>query len=1194
MSGRATISGGRQGEGVGAPANLIELLRALALGRPARTSHRFLSDDGEREISFTYGELDRRARAVGAWLQESGASGGRVLLLLPPGLEYVAAFFGCLYAGAVAVPAYPPRANRSLERLHSIAVEAEASAALTSRQILSKLTPALALAPALGSLRWAASEEIEDGRAELWREPEVTRETLAFLQFTSGSTANPKGVMVSHGNLLHNEEMIRRAFGQDERSVIVGWLPLYHDMGLIGNVLQPLYVGAECVLMSPVSFLQKPLRWLQAVSRFRATTSGGPNFAYDLCVRKTTPEERAALDLSSWRVAFNGAEPVRAETLRRFAEAFAPSGFRASAFQPCYGLAEATLLVTAAARDEGPALVRVAADALEQNRVVEAEADGEGVRALVGCGGSSQGQSLLVVNPETLVPCGPSEVGEIWVAGPSVAGGYWRRPEETAHTFGAYLRETGEGPFLRTGDLGFLRAGELFVTGRLKDLLIVRGRNLYPQDIERTAEESHAALRPGCGAAFAVEVAGEERVVVVQEVERGAGGRLPADALANVRQALGEEHDLQAHAVLLVKANSVPKTSSGKVRRRACREMFLRSEFEPLAEWREAATPPPGDAAAAAAGESPAPPSSLSNVEDVTNWLRARLAARLGLDAADIETACPVTRYGLDSLSAVEMSHSVETELGASLPHTSFLEGRSIADLAEEVARQTSGDEARAGRATDEAAADDSGLLSHGQKALWLLHRMAPESGAYNVARAVRVRGELDAESLRRAFQALAQRHAALRTTFEFDGGEPASRVHEDLPVDFASEDATRLSEAEVGARLGEEARRPFDLAAGPLLRVRLLKRAAGEHALLVVVHHIVSDFWSLAVMLGELGELYRAAREGAPPRLAPPEVGYADYVRWQTRLLEGPEGERLWSYWRGRLANLPPLDMPTDRPRPPAQTYVGASHAFRLGAELTARLRALGRERGATLYTTLLAAFNVLLSRYTGQRDLAVGTPTAGRARPAFSDVVGYFVNPVVVRSDLSGDPRFEDFLERTRRAALDAFAHQDYPFALLVRQLQPERDASRSPLFQAMFVLQQTQRLREEGVSALALGEAGARLRVGGLELESMTLDQRVAQFDLSLSVAETGDTLLASLEYNTDLFDPHTVQRLATHFRTLLEGITANPRRRLSRLPLLGEDERRQILRGWNDTAAPLPPHATLHGLFERQAERTPHAV
>src|SRR5689334_18947067 len=456
---------------------LVDLLRGRLPAESNRTVYTFLVDGETEEINLTYGELDARARAIAARLQHLGAYAERVLLLYPPDLEYIAAFFGCLYAGAVAVPIFAPRANRSLSRLQAIAADAEAKVVLTTSAVFARIEPFLAQVSELQAMHWLATDDLDDETVQEWTETHLDSDTLAFIQYTSGSTASPKGVMVSHGNILHNEKMIQSAFRQTEESVILSWLPLYHDMGLIGGVLQPLYVGARCILMSPVSFLQKPSRWLEAISRYRATTSGGPNFAYDMCVQKIDAARRAELDLSSWSVAFNGSEPVRAETLKQFANAFASCGFRPEAFFPCYGLAEATLFVSGNPLVRPPVIKTFAAESLARHRVEEQAAD-VGAQELVSCGATFLNQKTLIVNPETSMPCAPDEVGEIWIAGDSVAQGYWKRPDETQQIFRARLTGVSCETFLRTGDLGFRHDGELFVTGRLKDLIIIRGRNL--------------------------------------------------------------------------------------------------------------------------------------------------------------------------------------------------------------------------------------------------------------------------------------------------------------------------------------------------------------------------------------------------------------------------------------------------------------------------------------------------------------------------------------------------------------------------------------------------------------------------------------------------------------------------------------------------------------------------------------------
>ncbi|NEQ65639.1 MAG: fatty acyl-AMP ligase, partial [Symploca sp. SIO2D2] len=462
----------------------------------------------------------------------------------------------------------------------AIANDAQAKIALTATSILTDLDQRWSEQSALAPLKLIATDTIAANLREFELQP-VAPENLAFLQYTSGSTGDPKGVMVTHGNIIHNQQLIKQAFGHSERTIFVGWLPLFHDMGLIGNVLQPMYLGIPCILMPPLEFMIKPIRWLKAISKYRATTSGGPNFAYDLCVKKIKPEQLTDVDLSSWDLAFNGAEPLRSETLEQFGKKFTQCGFRYNAFYPCYGMAETTLLATGGDKKQKPVIQGVLARELERNSVASSEISWQETQLLVGCGRPYRfDKKVIIVNPDSFSRCSQEQVGEIWVAGGSVATGYWNRPSATKETFQAYLQDTGEGPFLRTGDLGFLLNGELFVTGRLKDVLIIRGGNYYPQDIELTVQKSHQALRANSGAAFMVELKGAKRLIVVQEVERSYLRKLDVDeVLGNIRQAVTAEHALQIYTTVLVKPGSIPKTSSGKIQRYACRKAFLDSNL---------------------------------------------------------------------------------------------------------------------------------------------------------------------------------------------------------------------------------------------------------------------------------------------------------------------------------------------------------------------------------------------------------------------------------------------------------------------------------------------------------------------------------------------------------------------------------------------------------------------------------------
>ena len=543
-----------------------------------------LAPDGEEVTGcLSFGDLDERARAVGAALQDGGVSQGPALLPYARGFDFVTALMGCFYAGVVAVPVHLPRPNRSPALLRAIAADARSTAVLTTSAHRSVLEQSLGRTLGPAERFWLNTDEVDSGWAGSLVSPKLSPESLAFLQYTSGSTTTPRGVMVSHGNLMHNLRVFQSAIGDAGRSCCVSWLPHYHDMGLIGGMLRNVYAGTTCILMEPTAFLQSPVRWLRAISRFRAGISGGPNFAYELCVRKVAPEQCADLDLSCWELAANGGEPVRPDTLERFAAAFAGIGFRREALFPCYGLAEATVFVTGGGSGPRPTSLAIRPDALEQNRVMPAPDGYPGAVELSGCGRPGPGDELVIVDPESLNPCPDDRIGEVWVRGPSIARGYWNRPVETERTFGARCSGGDGEPFLRTGDLGFLHDGQLFVTGRLKDLVIVRGRNLYPHDIELTVGHSHPSLSPEWGAAFTVAVDGEDRLVVVHELVRNSRRGADLDQVVrSIRQRVVESHDLSIHALVLVRPGGIPRTTNGKIRRTACRDLFRSGGLDSL------------------------------------------------------------------------------------------------------------------------------------------------------------------------------------------------------------------------------------------------------------------------------------------------------------------------------------------------------------------------------------------------------------------------------------------------------------------------------------------------------------------------------------------------------------------------------------------------------------------------------------
>jgi acyl-CoA synthetase (AMP-forming)/AMP-acid ligase II len=571
--------------GLAALPSLTALLRHRAAAQPEDRAYVALSDRGSEEAAIAFAELDRRAAAFAARLAGRVEPGARALLLFPMGIECLIAFFACLYAGIIAVPMMVPRRQSTRDSSASILADCEPRLALTTAELLSGTRGDLVGRLRHAGLEWVAVDET-DARAAVadFAAHEARRDDIAFLQYTSGSTSAPKGVMVSHGNLLANLEMIRIACGNTRASTYVSWVPLYHDMGLILNALQALYVGAKCVLIPPIAFLQRPWLWLRAIHDYRAEVAGGPNFAFDLCVDRQRPEQLAGIDLSCWKLAFVGAEPVHARTIERFTATFRPYGFDPQAMWPGYGMAEATLLISGGDRDAGPVVRSVSRAGLLQHQAAPPR-EAADAQAVVGCGRALAGEEIAIVDPESRERLGPDRVGEIWVAGPNVAQGYWRNLAETEATFRAQIAGEADRPWLRTGDLGFLDAsGELFITGRIKDVIIIRGANHYPQDIEDTVQQSHPALRRHGGAAFTV--AGDEngeQLVVAQEVERTERHRvLPAQLVAQVREAIVTEHDIVPYEIALLRPGALPKTTSGKIQRALARQLWLTGALDRL------------------------------------------------------------------------------------------------------------------------------------------------------------------------------------------------------------------------------------------------------------------------------------------------------------------------------------------------------------------------------------------------------------------------------------------------------------------------------------------------------------------------------------------------------------------------------------------------------------------------------------
>ncbi len=1111
---------------------LIELLRRRAAVDDGGPALRFLTDGETLGDTLDYRTLDQRARVIAAHLQSVAAPGDRALILLNSGPDYVASFFGCLYAGVIAVPAYPPEgmSRHHVERLQGMVADAGARLLLTDRSHRASVE---ALCIGRDGVDVIAVDTLSSTLAEAQRPHPTEGGDIAFLQYTSGSTANPKGIEVTHANLIDNQRMMVHGIGVTADDVLVSWLPLYHDMGLIAGLILPFFAGIPLVLMAPQHFLARPARWLEAVHRYGGTISGGPDFAFRLCCDRVSDKTLAGLDLRSWQFAFCGSEPVRADTMADFAARFAPAGLRRETLAPAYGLAEATLTMSCSPRPHAYVTLRVDQEALAAHRVVPS---GQGIE-LVSSGRPIRPHQLRIVDPETLESLGEGAVGEVWVTGGSVTRGYWRNPKATREAF----LDRGEGVWLRSGDLAFLHEGELFITGRRKDVIIIRGQNRYPQDIEKAVEAGVSGIRKGRVSAFAVEHDGRESIGVAVEIGRATQRKVAPEALVEaIDRVVADEQQEPAALVALLEPGTLPKTTSGKLQRSACRDRLASGELQ---AWHLYRRPSAGDGA-----QDREPPRDGTEQRLAVIWTEL-------LDCGPIGRGDQFLALGGHSLLAMQAIDRIRAEFSVELPLREIFAPRSLAELAarlDAAPRQAP----EAGLPPVTAVPRQAEMpLSLAQQRLWLAERLAGEAArsAYNLTGQLRLTGPLSRPALDRALAGLLARHEILRTAYPEDAdGVPVARVDAEAILSLPEIDLSALDPARREARLAEieaeEARRPFDLAAAPLLRATLQRLGPAEHSLLLGLHHIVADGWSIGVLIDDLGALYRAALEHGPADLAPLPVQYLDYALWQRRLLQGEGLERQKAFWRDRLAGVPHrLELPADHPRPAVASQAGDSVRFSLPGPLVARLEALGHARGGTLFMVLLAAFEALLHRLTGATDFVVGTDVAGRPRRELDRLVGFFVNVLPLRARPAAALPFAELLDRVREDSLQAFEQPLLPFDQIVEAAGTARDRARNPLVQVLFVLQSAPR---------------GRFGVDGLTAELRPAQAHGSKFDMALFLDPLGSRAAQGLEgewvFATDLFARPRVGRLVAAWTALLEQIAETPDRSLSGFTLPSLEE------------------------------------
>ncbi len=1109
----------------------VDLLEANAQRFGDKAAVHFLADGRAISDTVTFGQLHERAQTFASTLQHRYVPQARVLLMLPTGIDYVQTFCACLYADLIAVPMFPPpsRKPRHLDRVRNVVADAAPSLILCEapmHEVLRELVDALHIETDILTVE---DLRLAQPAAASWQRPASDGNAVAFLQYTSGSTGTPKGVMVRHRNLLANLELMRHAYGFDEQDRMVNWLPLYHDMGLIGGLLEPIYSGMTCYLMSSQTFVKAPWLWLQALSQYRGTASFAPNFAYGLCNRTVDDDMIRQFDLRHWAHAINGAEPIHASTMSEFCERFAVAGFRPEALSPGYGQAEATLCVSATPRAALPVTVRIDKAALQEGRVVLTDKAADAAE-FVACGYPQPGHRVAIVHPQTFAHCAENEIGEIWLSGPSNADTYWQKPEASQHTFHAHA--TGDDTrYLRSGDLGFFYQGQLVVCGRLKDLIILNGRNLYPNDIEFAITNTEPGIRAGRIAAFSVTDVyhGREKLVVVAEPHRKfVDAAHHAKLFAGMQQAVHEAADCAIDCIVLIEAGTIPMTTSGKISRSSARQQYLNNTLSMIATSAASAVE--------ASEEMPVTADMLRTHVAKGNDVLALCLTYLGQcirrlrPDARIDADASLIALGLDSISISALHGMLRMELGWSPLLVQLFGDRTLAALAAALQQQLTQPASDVSMAIVACKERRIARQSYAQRRLWFLNQLDPKSCQHNIAVRIGLRGALDIPALERSLLALVARHAVLHTRYR-NGTQGAEQIIEPVfapslhQYDFSPLPAD-IQRQYLANQLHNERHKPFDLQHGQVLRAHLTTCGPDSYTLLLGLHHIAFDGRSAEIFLDELSRFYETFCQGRTPSLPDLALQYSDFAEWENERFTPTYIEETLRFWRSYLHDMPHTITFTGEPAvvsgPSAVQY-----RFALRHAQYSHFEQFCRNHNLTLFMGLLTLYSLVVYMQSGQTRFIVGTDVAGRTHPQLDGLIGFFINQLPIRCDLSGDPSLRVLFERLGTDAQQAYAHQEMPFDVLVSALAPQRSSSQTPLFQVKLNYQ------KDRTGDFALGD---------VRVEEFLIEQDIAGFDLVLDLTHGLESIAANLKYNTQIFSAGDAVRIQHLLEKLLSGCDA----------------------------------------------------
>lgn len=1164
--------------------NLLEIVQWHLQRHPDRAVFQFLKD-GEIECHpISYFDLDQKAKEIAVQLLSEAQCGDRALIVLQNGIDFITGFFGCLYAGICAVPVYPPQNRQAyLERLEMIATDCQAQFILGTSEYFDNAETRLQAFDTLSKTKKIAVDQRSSENYD-YIAPDINLDSLAFLQYTSGSTSAPKGVMVTHGNLINNIASMQACFGHDEKTIIASWLPMFHDMGLIGAVLQPICIGGKAIAMTPAAFLQKPMRWLEAISHYRATSSYAPNFAYDLCISKATEEDIQRLDLSSWTMALNGAEPIKPETIRDFSKKFAACGLHANTIYPGYGLAEATLFVSGAERLSDHLFLNVAVSNYQHRDLVKPASKSDAMRELISSGIPSPYNDVVIVDPEEHGRIKDGQVGEVWVRGENVASGYWQNPEKTIETFQAKIQGE-DAHYMRTGDLGFIYQRHLFICGRIKELIIIRGANFYPQNIEQTLQNNIAGLKPNGGAAFTVEHEGEDALVVVQEVERTWLKKIDQEAVAQqARQAIASEYGLSLHAFILIRPMTLPKTSSGKIQRSRAKQYFDSGELKVVSETIFSTLLQNTDSQNASLENQPL--AIGTEFGDVLLGLSLLVAQKANIPLSQLDIEQSIINTGLDSIALNNLVATVKHIFCVTLSLGELLQSSSLLDIATNIVELRKAEQLTSLPNVDthvqlgdsEAHAFD---LSVNQMQMWLLYQKARYSSAYNVPMCLK--GRFDIPKLAQALQSLLLTNPILRSQVSF---EPRMEKWQQsiLPMPkmaLVEHNDELIPLDQIHNRVINAAKQPFDLEHEPCYRFEIFHLADGSHYLLLTFHHMVVDLTSMQRLTNTLLTKLR----GQNAEQFDTSTSYQDFIHWQQELECSELGREGADYWHNKLAKeRPALQWPMRNSLPDTTPGQGTSFEFSCG--LTAsELHIVCKQLGCTQNSFIFSAYQLFLAKLCNERQFAVGILNTGRIAPKFINSTGYFVEPQIFSADVELRTSFSDLVTQTQEQLFTMIKHAGTSLQSML-----EQESRHEKTLQTLFTFYPYQ----QGAIAPFNADMAPRAVAGGEDYQHIPLPSLGAQFDLSLIAADDGEQLHFRFEYQTDLFTSQHIAQFAQFFSHVMRSVVTQPQLSSDEIALQPADAHDHEFLHASFNRIDYPNKGYVHDLIEHQAQLQPNAI